>query len=499
MGGGGSKPRPPTPVIEDPPPAGSGRGSILYPNTPRTPRLDGISRSLANQCNRCKIEVVSGVSVSSVQLSREYGGVPMQTCQTYQTDRARVVNQQMSLQDFLNKAQAGEYYQDLNNGFCKRVELSREDAAGITSADQVTDKLKTVRIQKMSSGGFSAETKVRITPSIPFQLRLAAGGRTNDITVSTMTLYHPSPLRLEGEQADAMLSLNDPSFDNPAFVVLVPLVARNVSAPSVGFLEKIMSNSVAVSQPDPSTGEYLKKDIATGADWTLDKLFTVQKNCTTKTFDVLDGFYQWKGMPTLERVRRDVGGTVRYSWVPSGTPSPSYIMLDKPVACNPVDLATLTQRMPVTAPEDAIHAVLYNSNPLNRGIVYKEPQSPRNAPVGRESFTDLQGLDETSCDPWTVWASNPPDNRFTTAQITGVIVNVLVFLAMAVGAFLALVAVLKMFDVEYAQFAEGVGKVTAVFAKQLKEKVNTARDAVSTLRGNFGAVADLSKGKLSLN
>jgi hypothetical protein len=70
---------------------------------------------------------------------------------------------------------------------------------------------------------------------------------------------------------------------------------------------------------------------------------------------------------------------------------------------------------------------------------------------------------------------------------------------MAVGAFLALVAVLKMFDVEYAQFAEGVGKVTAVFAKQLKEKVNTARDAVSTLRGNFGAVADLSKGKLSLN
>ena len=432
----------------------------------------------------------------------------MQTCRTYETDRARVVNQQMSLQDFVNKAQAGDYYQDLNNGFCKRVELSREDAAGITSADQVTGKLKTVRIQKMSSGGFSAETKVRITPSIPFRIRLTAAGQSADISVTSMTLYHPAPLRLEGEQADAMLSLNDPSFDNPAFVVLVPLVARNIASPSVGFLQKIMSNSVAVSQPDPSTGEYLKKDVATGAGWTLDKLFTVQKNCTTKSFDVLDGFYQWRGMPTLERVRTErdvtirVGNrefptgqkTVRFSWVPSGTPPPTYIMLDKPVACNPVDLATLTQRMPVTAPEDAIHAVLYSNNPLNRGIVYKEAQSPRNAPVTRESFTDLQGVGESSCDPWTVWASNPPDKRFTPAQITGVIVNVLVFLAMAVGAFLALVAVLKMFDVEYAQLAEGIGKVTAVFAKRFKEKVNSVRNTVSTLRGKASAVADMSKG-----
>jgi hypothetical protein len=169
-------------------------------------------------------------------------------------------------------------------------------------------------------------------------------------------------------------------------------------------------------------------------------------------------------------------------------------MLDKPVACNPVDLATLTQRMPVTAPEDAIHAVLYSNNPLNRGIVYKEAQSPRNAPVTRESFTDLQGVGESSCDPWTVWASNPPDKRFTPAQITGVIVNVLVFLAMAVGAFLALVAVLKMFDVEYAQLAEGIGKVTAVFAKRFKEKVNSVRNTVSTLRGKASAVADMSKG-----
>lgn len=448
--------------------------------------------------------------MSSIQVSREFGGVPPQQCKTYETDRANVIGNRMSLQDFLNKAQAGEYYQDLNNGFCKRVELTPADAAGITSADQVTGKLKTVRIQKKSSGGFSADTKVRITPSIPFRIRLTAAGQTVDISITTMSLYHPAPLRLEGEQADAILSLNDPSFDNPAFVVLVPLVARNIPSSSVGFLQKILSNSVAVSQPDPSTGEYVKKDVATGVDWTLDKLFTVQKNCTTKGFDVLDGFYQWKGMPVLEQVRtetedtRQFGNrtlslgtkTVRLSWVPSGEPSPSYILLDKPVACNPVDLGTLTQRMPVTLPDDAIHAVLYSSNPLNRGIVHKEAQTPQNAPVSRESFTDLRGVNESSCDPWTVWASAPTDNRFTSANITSLIMNALVVLAMAVGAFLALSAVLRMYDVEYADFSKGLGKVTAVFVRSLKEKASALKQKVSGLKSiaKPGAAGALGKG-----
>lgn len=473
MGGGGSKPAPQNTVIEDPPPPGSGRGSILYPNNPLTPRLDGITRSLANQCDRCSIEVVSGISVSSVEISREFRGVAPQLCRTLETDIANVAGNRMSLQDFLNKAQAGDYYQDLNNGYCRRVELSPEDATAFTNPQaigEVRGRLKTVRIQKMSSGGFSADTKVRITPSIPFRIRLKAAGDTVEIPVTTMTLYHPAPIRLEGEQADAILSLNDPSFDKPSFVVLVPLVARNIPSTSTSFLQKIMSHSVAVSQADPSTGEYIKKDVATGVDWTLDKLFTVRKNCTTKSFDVLDGFYQWKGMPTLERIKVTMPFVTRYTWVPSGEPSPYYIMLDKPVVCNPVDLATLTQRMPVTPPEDAIHAVLYSSNPQNRGIVHKEAVAPQSASVTRESFTDIQGVDESSCDPWTVWANNSKDNRFTPTQITEVIVGILIFLAMAVGVFLALVSVLKMFDIEYAQFAEGIGKVTAVFAKRLSQK-----------------------------
>lgn len=507
MGGGGSKPRPPNPVIEDPPPAGSGRGSILYPDTPLTPRLDGLSRSLANQCNRCSVEVLSGVTVSSVQLSREYGTVAPQTCKTYEADRSRVAQQQMALQDFLNKLRSGEYYQDLNNGYCRRVDLSADDAAAITSVDQVGGKLRTVRIQKMSSGGFSADTKVRVTPSIPFRIRVTAAGQSADVAVTSMSLYHPAPLRLEGEQADAILSLNDPSFDDPSVVILIPLVGRNVSSPSIPFLQKIMSQSVSVSEADPSTGEYAKRDVATGVGWSLDKVFTARKSCSSKNYDVLDGFYQWQGMPTLERVKTEtqhtvrIAGrvfptgqkTIRYSWVPSGKPSPRYLMLDKPVACNPVDLATLTQRMPVTPPEDAIHAILYSSNPLNRGIVHKEAQSAQSQPVTREGFTDLQGVDELSCDPWTTWANNPPDKRFSTSQILEVVFSVLIFLAMAVGAFLALIAVLKMFDVEYAQFAEGIGKVTAVFAKSFKEKVASVRSTISNVRGAVANPAGLIK------
>ncbi len=399
-------------------------------------------------------------------------------------DGQKVAKKEMSKRDYLNNLQAGRYYRNLGNGYCEQVEISSEKAQEILAADgEILGKdLKSLRIQKMTAGGFSSDTKVRFTPSIPFNLRFSTGTQSaTDIVVKTMTLYHPCPLRLEGVQADAVLSLNDPSFDDPAYVVLVPLIAKNSADPSVEFLQKIMPEVAGVSAEDPSTGQYMTKDIPTGANWNLSKIFGVQAG-PDQTLEVTNGYYEWKGMPALERVREDKPGTITYKWKESGKPSPRYIMLDSPVACNPSDLVALTQRIPITPPNDAIHAVLYSSNPLQRGIVHKQgPPNPAACPT-RESFTDVQGVTEESCDPWTTWAQTAT-RGYSTQQIFTLIFNVFVFIAMAVGAFLALAAVLRMYDVEYKTFSEGVGKITAVFFKNLKQKAAAAQAAVGKLRG----------------
>jgi hypothetical protein len=468
MGSGGSKPAPAPTVIEREPPAGSGETSIVYASKPDTPRLDGITRSITNECNGCSLEVVSGVSSSSVKVSREFGSVSSNQCETYSKDLKRVRNKQLSFQDFLNNLQSGKYYRNLGNGYCEQVQLSSEDAYKTTKLEDFNEgKLRSVRIQKESSGGFSAETKVKITPSIPFQLRFSASGSPVNIEVRTMTLYHPCPLRLEGIQPDAVLSLNDPSFGNPSHVVLVPLVGRNTPSPSVDFLQKILTESVSVSEPDPSTGQYIGRDVATGNNWTLSNLFTVEPT-TQQSMAVKDGFYVWEGMPALERVRKENPGVIEYVWErnASSPPPPKYIMMDTPIVCSPADLAILTQRMPVTPSSDAIHAVLYSTNPFQRGIVHK----PCAIGSMKESFTDLQGVTEESCDPWTTWAQTANGKRLTTNQLFDMFFQSLIFIAMAVGAYLALSAVLRLYDVELASFSKGIGKVAGVFLKDLRQK-----------------------------
>lgn len=475
MGGGQSKPAPPPTVIEQEPPAGSGQSSVIYPDRPETPRLDGISRALANECSGCNLQVISGVSSSSVRISREYGFVSTNKCLRYRRDLNAVRNKKMSFQDFLTNLQSGQYLRDLGNGYCEQVKLSSEDEAKTTRLEEFDEgKLRSIRIQQMSSGGFSADTKVKLTPSIPFRMRFSAANQpVNEITIKTMTLYHPSPLRLEGVQPDAILSLNDPSFDDPNYVILVPLVARNGVSNSVQFLGKVMSQVGAVSQADPSSGAYVSRDVPTGSDWTLSKLFTVQPS-GDGNFDVVNGFYEWKGMPTLERVREEGRGTITYSWKESGKPSPRYIMIDTPVECSPSDLAVLTQRMPVTPANDAIHAVLYSSNPFQRGIVHK--QGPPNCKT-KETFTDLQGAyaEDESCDAWTSWATRGK-RGFTVQQTADFIFNVLVVLAMGIGAYIALSAVLRLYDTKLASLSEQIGRLFAVFYKNMEQKVTKLKN-----------------------
>lgn len=502
MGGGQSKPAPPPTVIEQEPPAGSGQSSIIYPERPDTPRLDGISRSLANECSQCILQVASGISSSSVKISREFGEVSEVQCRKYTTDLKNVRDKKMSFQDFIGNLQAGRYLRNLNNGYCEQIELSGEELSKVTKLEQFDEsKLRSVRIQKVSSGGFSSDTKAKLTPSIPFKLSFNG----QEINVKSMAVYHPCPLRLEGIQADAVLSLNDPGFEDSNYVVLIPLVSRNSGSPSTQFFDTVFSQISTVTAPDP-TGQYPIRNVPVGNNWSLTKVFNTLPT-GTGALEVTNGFYEWKGMPALERKREDGNGTITYSWVESGKPSPRYIMLDTPVDVSPNSLATVTQSLPVTPSTDAVHAVLYSSNPMQRGIVHKAGPPGSSYSCGtRETFTDLQGVydaakkeygtqeEDEACDAWTYWA-NRGTRGFTTQQITTMIFNAMVFIAMAVGAYLALAAVLRMYDVEAAGFSQGVGKVTAVFFKNLQQKTAALRNAVPLgLPMGPGALRALSKG-----
>jgi len=485
MGGGGSKPPPSPTVVENPPPAGSDERSVVYPDRPNEPRLDGLTRALANDCapGNCILEVVPGISSSSVRISREFGVVSENQCRRFTTDKKRVDDQQMSFRDFLNRLQSGAYLRNLGNGYCEQVEFSSDVASTMkTSRDYDESKLRSVRIQKIESAGFSANTKARFTPSIP--LKMMYGGK--EITVSTMTLYHPCPLRIDSVQPDAVLSLNDPSFGDPDTVVLVPLIGRNSADPSVSFFEKIAPEIVSVSAEDPASGQYLTRDIPTGANWSLSKLFGISA-AKGGNVEVTNGHYRWKGMPALERKRVESGNTITYSWEPAGKATPTYIMLDTPVAIGPSDLATITQRLPVSPPADSIHAVLYSGTDiLNRGIVHKAgPAVPCSAETpARESFTnaDLNAITNESCDAWETWAQTAEGNGYTTDMIITLIFNVALTIAAAVGAYIALVAVAKFYDVELRGLSETIGKIIGVYAKDLKQKVAFVKNAVGNLR-----------------
>lgn len=500
-----SGPPPPT-VVEEAPPAGSGENNVVYERTAE-PRLDGISRSLTNECQGCSLQVVSGISSSSVRVSRDFGTVSPRQCGRYNDDLKRVRDKEFSFQDFLNNLQSGMYLRNLNNGHCERVELSSEESQKLTGIAQFDPrKLRSVRIQKMASEGFSANTKVKFTPSIPFQIRISNKGvgnkgvETVNIIIKTMTLYHPCPLRIEGVQPDAVLSLNDPSFDDPSHVVLIPLVGRNDQSPSVGFLQKIVPESVTVSQTDPASGQYIGRDISTGANWSLSKLFNIEPT-TENNFDVMNGYYRWKGMPALKRVSTTRGNTITFSWEPSGIEPPQYIMLDTAISCSPSDLAILSQRIPITPTADAIHAVLYSSDPFNRGIVHK--QGPPGGPgCAIETFVDLQGAYESSLTPatappqsgdsWMIWAQTQ------TRQIRGfdILFGFLVFFAMCAGAYLALTAVLRLYDVEASEVSKQLGKLTAVVFKNIQNKtkdITGKLQALNALRSP-GGIAGLATG-----
>lgn len=492
MGGGGSKPAPSQPLIIDEP-------------EPVRPITDGIAISMAGECDTCSILVDPNISSSSVKLRREFGDITFSQCSKLRKDENDLRNTRISLQDFLARMQGGEYSRPVGDGSqCETVTINENALKDIKTVNDYFSRagsaLQGSRIRKVSQGGFSRDTKVRITPSIPFKVVVNATLNKRptrlDVTVTDMMLYHPSPIRLENVQHDAVLSLNDPATVGPGnVVILIPLVAKSVSSPSSEFMSRVLGNMSDLLAPDPSTGRYPEIDAPTGAGWSLNKILPTDPETNTVT----SGFFVWEGAPELERyVAEDTRSVRRTSWRPRGSRGPMYVMLDTPMSMTGTDYATLL-RFPVTPPGEAVHRIIDGT------LVYKcgRPAEAATAPTETTEGFTIGGMalregyrQKKTCDPF--FANYEKDYGYSPDRMLTVLFNVLTFVAIGIGAWLALIFVGDLRSDKFFQtLSFGAGRVFIRVIKGAQEKAKSIGNISSMIANRPGGVAGLASTALT--
>jgi hypothetical protein len=349
-----------------------------------------------------------------------------------------VKDNQKAFEEVKKDLSTGIYYEDLNNGYCRQILFDAVDLQSVRTPDQLPmDKARYMTIRKMSdSGSYSSVTKLFIKPSIPFEVEF--NGAKHKITV--LTLMHPSPIRMENVQHDAMLTLGDPGEgNNDGLVVLVPLQGALVAGDSGQFISKITRYLTGVLQPDPATGDYKSMDIPTGNDWALSKMFTGSPGPDGNTVVTQPGYYVWSGYPPLELqlVRTDpvpdslwsqfFGITyymrqpdnAYYEWKPAAKQAIQYVMMSQPSLVSSFDLQTI-RMLPVTPTTEAVAPIMKWTLSYRRagkpGANGEWESSCPVPPSTGGAITDLfssnrrEGMENPDkCDPFAGMGS-PPDS-----------------------------------------------------------------------------------------
>jgi len=439
MGGGSSRPSAPSGPTKAPP--------IIREDEPPVAGTISFGLGDAQGCSwngkDCQLTVGRGLSSSGAKLYREEGGITKAECDQFDKDKTRVRLEQMSLEEFKKNVAAGKYYTPAADaGYCKQITLTDEDMKTVKTIHEFPwqAKARYPTIRKMTTaGGFSSVTKLFIKPSIPFKVTF--NGET--YTISLMTLFHPSPVRLENVQHDALLTLGDPSPGNRAkgssstdAVILIPLVGSLNPGPSGDFLSKVARYLSAVLQPDPATGQYNTVDIPTGNDWDLSKMFP---GTPAEGVTVVDaGYYIWSASPGMVKSatpevtvnpfpQADIH---RYKYVPTGSTNLRYIMLQKPVGVNVFDMQTI-RMLPATPADQALDPYIPSS------LSYVTPKTCQTPPAGRESMTN-QG--DNTCDPFANVAA-----ATSGSDKTEMLVKIIIGTLTTFGVLLAIYFALKLF------------------------------------------------------
>lgn len=551
MGAGESTPAPPpvTVVTTDPYPLEQGLSNLsLAPGT-------------TVACVNCDISLDSRASTSSVVLTRDYGNISDVECQRYDADLARVRNKEMSFRDFFNNLQDGKYSRPVSRNekgqaFCEQLLFSDDDAAKVTdlaSFDANIASLKNVRIRQVTGGGsFSSGTKAKFKLSLPIKAKYVAqlqtfmpagtprlvgfpwrwqwsGGTTmttpvfEEISISTMTMYHPSPLRIENVQHDAVLSLNDPSDPDAKTVILIPLKSsNNPEDDSIAFFSKLAKHLNGIQSPDSVTGLYAETNIPTGNDWNIKQIFWLDTPGADNIAKVTDAYYTWIGATTYSRYEilpREFL-KIRYGWKPDEGKQVRYFMLQTPVSISSTDLSFLTRNLPPTPAEEAIHQIPDPSIQGNSKVLYKqatEPAASAGCGVVRERMTnpgqgeilgslftsgsdvlDGAGAAGDSCNPFATNAKKAlaEPSPFTPIRMAALFFNFMIVVALAVGTWIALFFVVnKDYDYSFRDFSKDAGKVVGKLALQTSGRIKDASYSASQSFPGGPSLAGLLPGK----
>lgn len=445
MGGGFSVQKFPPIITRDPlPSSGAFVGGISKGGRTQECGLCSNPRD-KRTCRPCRLVIAQGVSASGAKLYREYGSISVRECNKFAEDSAKVNANEMAFDEFKANLLDGKYYAKQENGYCSQLLAAAEDLTNAKSPNDIDwNKVRRPRIRKMTvGGGYSSSTKLYIKPAIPFQFKF----NNETVQVSVMTLFHPSPIRVENVQHDAMLTLGDPADASGNTVLLIPLAASNKAGTSGTFFSRIVSYMPGILQPNPASGQYDSIDAPTGKDWNLSMLFpgTPSQGETV----VASPYYAWFSVPEMEEFLKETVTSpspwpdkYHYSWRQKPGTNHRFVMLAEPIPINTFDMQTI-RMLPATPAEEALPFIFEDSVvyaaalPVRRadGTVSACPQAPTptssiaTPPSQRETFENKE------CDPF---GQITPQERLSPSTLMTIIGSVIGAIAIFVGVYFAL-------------------------------------------------------------
>ena len=336
-----------------------------------------------------------------------------------------------------------------------------------------------------TSGKFSERTRAFINPTIPFKARY--GGAEE--TFRKLSVYAPSPLRIENVQSDAVLQIGEQGVN--ALILLVPLVVSSQTSESSKFMAKITNaiDSLSGANPngmvqkpltndDPCPPEFPVDDhsggnpaapvtackvknpagnkqgvdwewkekltktilptypVATGNDWKLTHMI----GSMDPYYTWLDADYSWN--PLFRRWFASSGGT-------------RYIMLQTPVGVSANDMASIT-KLPVTRPTAMI-------SQLPTSIYYKAfPPKDCKTCVPNKVAPPFPDITSASIDT----GAGPISNDSIVKILIGVIGGIALLIAIYFGLRFAM----GPYGLALSKFGETLGKRMAQAARKLPSR-----------------------------
>jgi hypothetical protein len=407
MGSSESKPPPPPPTVT--PPSIPTRNDLTLSIATSSACLECAEDSCKDG-KPCRLAVAPNKSAASVKVYRNRKVMDVRNQQTNDLNTAfNNIGNTITFREFILNLRQGKY-SAFERGKAMDVEATPTQFDTLMRLGDninvnnptfnyiIKPNITLTRIREVKTS-YLSENKLTIVPNIPFEM--SYNGKTFNIT--KMSLFHPSPLRIENVQHDAVLTLNDP-VDNPDFVVMIPLVASSFTTPSTTFFSRI---NYAFDKVTSSKQDGSEETVSTGSDWYISKLF----NTMSDGVSIVDSFYTWSGVN------------------PNGNAKTGrYIMMEKPVFISISDLTSL-RNLPAINPTLGIPSI---SEPVSyRKELCCKANSTTNI---REKFV----VKERSSDPVSIvylflcfvvalmavlFAYNIAENRYYTDTIRGLFIR----------------------------------------------------------------------------